>query len=585
MLGPCSVGASAPGAFFVKAGASGSACTQAAPCGSLQEAVDLAKDGDTVYVTGGSYRGGGAAVVSISKGITLAGGWDGEPSGDVVVDPTLYFTVIDGEGERRGIYVGGFGSSFPKPWVTLKGITVVSGSASGLGGAVSPAGADAGGGIYAIGANLVVDRCVVEGSRAGSTRDGAGGGLYAANTDLVVRDSAFRRNTASAAGRGYGGGIAVSGGTTVRLSRLQVEENVASATSQGIGGGVYLLGGAPELSDSVVRGNTGSAGEGEYGLAGKGGGITVDSAQGALLLRNTIQANVAAVLADGYGGGVYVIASDNVATSRNTINENVASERRKGLGGGLAVSYSTITLSGNTISDNAASNTGEGAGGALHAFRSEATLADEQYYGNEAASEPEAPGQGAALAVGGGLAVTATNCIFARNGLKGGSEGLSVGDADDSSASTLTLHFVTLADNGRAGLVARGDASTVTLANVIVAGHDVGLRVDVPSARVNADHTLWYPTRSFGGTTDGIVTFGDVVGDPRFVDRAGRDYHLGKGSAAIDAGAGLPGASRDFEGDHRPLGLGYDIGADEYRASSDTVGFPFRVFLPLASRD
>jgi hypothetical protein len=64
---------------------------------------------------------------------------------------------------------------------------------------------------------------------------------------------------------------------------------------------------------------------------------------------------------------------------------------------------------------------------------------------------------------------------------------------------------------------------------------------------------------------------GDIVGpyavagssnaDPRFVDEANGNYHLGAGSPARDAVDSGP--ATDFEGDTRPQGPRFDIGADE----------------------
>jgi uncharacterized repeat protein (TIGR01451 family) len=66
------------------------------------------------------------------------------------------------------------------------------------------------------------------------------------------------------------------------------------------------------------------------------------------------------------------------------------------------------------------------------------------------------------------------------------------------------------------------------------------------------------------------------TGDPAFVDPDNGDYHIGPGSAAIDAGLDA-GVDHDIDGEPRPLGGGYDLGADEAglvvtkQATSDPV--------------
>ena len=56
-----------------------------------------------------------------------------------------------------------------------------------------------------------------------------------------------------------------------------------------------------------------------------------------------------------------------------------------------------------------------------------------------------------------------------------------------------------------------------------------------------------------------------VVGDPRFVDPAARNFHLLSGSPAINVGANLATiVINDFDGISRPQGAVYDIGAYEF---------------------
>lgn len=57
----------------------------------------------------------------------------------------------------------------------------------------------------------------------------------------------------------------------------------------------------------------------------------------------------------------------------------------------------------------------------------------------------------------------------------------------------------------------------------------------------------------------------NLIGDPKFADAANNDYHILSGSDAIDAGEDLSGlVDDDIDGEERPGGSAYDIGADEY---------------------
>ncbi len=62
------------------------------------------------------------------------------------------------------------------------------------------------------------------------------------------------------------------------------------------------------------------------------------------------------------------------------------------------------------------------------------------------------------------------------------------------------------------------------------------------------------------------VIFADNLerADPLFVNPARLDFHLRVGSPAIDAGLHVPTVLRDFDGNARPHGAGWDIGAFEF---------------------
>jgi len=79
-----------------------------------------------------------------------------------------------------------------------------------------------------------------------------------------------------------------------------------------------------------------------------------------------------------------------------------------------------------------------------------------------------------------------------------------------------------------------------------------------------------------------VAGSGAGAADPRLLDPAGDDYHLGRGSPCVDTGtnAGDPVVDHDIDGDHRPLdgdGDGQaitDIGADEYVRTLRQVMLP-----------
>ena len=78
----------------------------------------------------------------------------------------------------------------------------------------------------------------------------------------------------------------------------------------------------------------------------------------------------------------------------------------------------------------------------------------------------------------------------------------------------------------------------------------------------------WANTADWSG--DGSISTGmiNLWGDPAFVGPG--DYHLTQGSTAIDAGVDA-GTNADVDLDLRPIGAGFDIGADEFPPPGETA--------------
>ena len=364
----------------------------------------------------------------------------------------------------------------------------------------------------------------------------AGGGLYVYGAAATILDCVVYSNTASTTHVGYGGGLYLEDSDDATLSGNTVQGNTASTARTGEGGGLYLIRSEAALSGNTVQGNTASTAS--YGY---GGGLHL-SYSAATVSGNIVQGNTASTVYYGYGAGLYLESSD-ATLSDNTVQGNMASTASGGSGGGLYLGNCDATLSGNTIVSNAASIASWGYGGGLYLYCNDTTLI------NNVVADNQANTQGSGLYLKGSF----TDVTWGR------------------------LLHTTIADNRSSGQgVFAGEYTTVAFTNTIIAGHDsVGIFVTTGST-VTLETTLWYDNGSDTGGGGTIVTDTiNVYDDPAFVNPAAWDYHLTAGSAAIDKGVDA-GVTTDVDGDPRPCGEGYDIGADEFRQ--------WYVYLPLVMK-
>jgi uncharacterized repeat protein (TIGR01451 family) len=214
-------------------------------------------------------------------------------------------------------------------------------------------------------------------------------------------------------------------------------------------------------------------------------------------------------------------------------------------------------LSGNDIVFNVSATDG----GGLYLWKSDALLTENTIIANSADQ-------------GGGLYLSGSDATLANNVVADNQAGvMGAGLYVQGSASRL-LH-TTIARNGGAGdgsgVYVTGEAgnrSTVALTNTILVDHAVGIAVTGGNT-ASLEATLWGQDEwanatdwTGPGATVSITLARDYWGDPAFVDPDAGDYHIDPGSAARDAGVSV-GVTTDIDGDLRPVGPGYDIGADE----------------------
>jgi hypothetical protein len=331
-------------------------------------------------------------------------------------------------------------------------------------------------------------------------------------------------------------GAAISGTISGTNALLLIENVVISnGLATQAGGGLYLevRGGARlVISDSQFFSNVATN---AVGLS-PGGGFEIHVYDNSELLiqKTTISTNTT----DYRGGGGRIEIHDNglvtvTNSSFSANNQEIAFGGSVAGGGGLYIEKSgggsaSVWLSQNDFKDNHARN----GGGGLHLR-------------------------------GSGLNAYLSNNIFGRNSADSFGAGVYV------NSGTVDMLHLTIADvtsNAQEGVYV--DGGTVRITNTIIVSHNIGL--NRTGGTVAEGYNLYFGN-SFSQTGTIIHTGPNQASNPDLVNPAADDYHLGPNSAALDQGVNA-GITIDFEGDPRPIGSGFDIGADERVVNS---------FLPI----
>jgi len=347
-----------------------------------------------------------------------------------------------------------------------------------------------------------------------------GGGILCWEAGPTIQNCTITGNDSTS-----GGGIKIGQGAEPVIENCTISMNTAVH-----GGGIYCREGSLTVTDCIISGNT----------------------------------------VDETGGGIHCsFASSSMTVTGSTFVDNISS-----WGGGIyAASSATATLEGNTFENNTALVE---SGGGVYGGGTDWIIHSCKFFGNSAGDD------------GGGLSAYSTptieNCTFSGNSAVFGG-GLRITINSEIKHCTITGNIAADAGGGLQCIL-----SSPAITNCILWGNSAPTG---PEVRISG--TIDYPS-------DLIIRYSDVEGgagavsvgsestlpwapnninaDPLFTDYGywddngtpeepsddfwvEGDYHLLEGSPCINAGMDAA-VYTDMDGDTRPDGAGYDMGADEY---------------------
>jgi hypothetical protein len=356
--------------------------------------------------------------------------------------------------------------------------------------------------------------------------------------------------------------------------------------SDGCGGGIFVRQAQPTIANNIVTHNVAGVSAGSH--SADGGGLCLSYASGSVITGNLIISNTASLGESGAGGGIALSYPYGVVVASNQVLSNVATTHntRVGAGGGIAIdgSGAVAAIQDNLIEGNRTNGAGTGYGAGIYHWYGSSHFEGNQvtgnygtqavYLGAYATARFESnqvldnhTSVGIGVVYGSLSGPTLVNNVVARSGDKG----ILLSTYSAASLTATLIHNTLIGSGTGYGVSVESGYVALALTNTIVASHTWGITNTVPaSSTVTADHTLFW-----ANVQDGIAGTSPVYGDPAFVG-VGDGYHVGPGSAAIDAGVATA-ESVDIDGDSRPLGAAPDIGADE--------ALWWQVFLPLVLRN
>lgn len=344
--------------LYVKPAVTGTTCSSwADPC-TLQAALDIATDGDQIWVVEGTYNpsvpAGREATFQLISGVAIYGGFIGNETNLSERDWETNVTTLSGdigsEGDDTDNSYHVVTGSGTDATAILDGFTITEGNADGT----FTSGFDNGGGMFIDSGSPTINNAIFVSNSAVIF----GGGLYNYYSSPALSHVTFVSNSVSNA-NGFGGGM------VNYFSHPSLTDVTFINNSGNYGAGLHNWYSNPSLTDVTFSGNL---------AASRGGGMHNDNSS-PTLTNVTFNENTSY-----YGGSGMVNWNNSNSTLTNVLFSGNTATGDFGSGGGMSNVYSSpnltnVTFSGNSVLYN---------GGGMVNDDSSPTMTNVTFIGNSA---------------------------------------------------------------------------------------------------------------------------------------------------------------------------------------------------------